>query len=303
MEFEKSFFKGEVRDGFFVEEKMKRAWAAQLEVLKVIEQICKKHGLTYFAAYGTMLGAVRHKGFIPWDDDIDIFMLRDDYEQLCGYVRQEAPKGYDLLNIYTTSEYTEIFARLVNGHEIKFSEEHLSKFHGCPYVVGVDIFPLDFVPRGEEETQLQKELYQFIMQVKVRVEKKEEIEQGWLDQIEELCKVKIKKDQPLLQQLLILMDRISLLYHRDECDEVAILHSYANGFTPRLKKEWFEKVIWMPFENTVISVPIGYDECLKIFYNNDYMTPKIHYDHDYPFYARQDKIIQSAMEKAVNKKK
>lgn len=303
MEFDESYFKGEVREGFFVEEKMKRAWAAQIEVMKEIERICKKHGITYFAAYGTMLGTVRHKGFIPWDDDTDLFMLRDDYEKFCGVVRQEAPKGYDLLNIYTTSDYTEVFARLVNSRIIDFSAEHLQKFHGCPYAVGVDIFPLDFLPREEEEAQLQQDLYGYVMQVKIRAEKKEEIQEEWLDQIEDLCKVKIHKDKPLLQQLMILMDRLSSLYHRDESDEVTVMHSYVNGFCRRMKKEWFENVIWMPYENIEMPVPQGYDECLKTLYGKNYMIPKQFKLHDYPFYARQDKIIQEALEKKLKTKK
>ncbi len=302
MEFEAGYFQGEIREGFFVEEKMKRAWAAQMEVVNEVDKICKKHGLTFFAAYGTLLGAVRHQGFIPWDDDTDLFMLRDDYEKFCGFVKQEAPKGYDLLNIYTTQDYTEVFARLVNSRIIDFSKEHLEKFHGCPYAVGVDIFPLDYLPKEEEEAKLQKDLYEYVMQVKFRVEKKEEIQKEWLDQIESLCNVKIQKDKPLLQQLMILMDRLSSLYRREESDEVTLMHSYANGFCRRMKKEWFEKVIWMPFENMQMPVPQGYEECLKIFYGKNYMTPRQFKLHDYPFYARQDKIIQAELEKAARKK-
>lgn len=298
MEFDKDYFKGEVREGFYVEEKMKCAWAGQIEVIKEIERICKKHGLKYFAAYGTMLGAVRHNGFIPWDDDTDLFMLRDDYEQFCGVVGQEASEGYELLNIYTTPDYTEIFARLINGREISFLPERLLKFH-CPYVLGVDIFPLDFLPRDEDEASLQKDLYQFVMQVKVRAEKKKEIEEEWLRQIEQLCNVKIKEDKPLLQQLMILMDRLSSLYHRDESDEVTLVHSYVNGFCRKMKKEWFEKEIWMPFENTQLPVPQGYDECLKVLYGKNYMIPRQFELHDYPFYAKQDKMIQDMVEKTA----
>lgn len=298
MEFEESYFQGEEREGFFVEEKMKRAWAAQLEVIKEVERICKKLGTSYYAGYGTLLGAVRHKGFIPWDDDVDIYMLRDDYEKFCGAVLQEAPKGYQLLNLYITPNYKEVLSRLVNATTISFSKERLQKYHGCPYVVGVDIFPLDFIPRKKEEAKLRQDLYEYVMQVKFRVEKKEEIEEEWLDQIENLCQIKIHKDRPLLQQLLIIMDRLSSLYHRDESDEVAILHSYINGFTNSMKLEWFQNPVWIPFENTEISVPQNYKECTRAIYGDDFMTPMIRRKgHDYPFYAKQDKILQKAMEK------
>lgn len=77
--FDKDFFLGETRNDFYIEPMIKCAWAAELEVLEVVRNICEKHNLKYFAADGTLLGAVRHRGFIPWDDDIDIMMPRDDY--------------------------------------------------------------------------------------------------------------------------------------------------------------------------------------------------------------------------------
>ena len=81
MHFDDSYFEDEVRDGFFVPSLMKRAWASQLEVLSDLDTVCKKLGITYWADAGTMLGAVRHGGIIPWDDDIDVAMPRDDYDR------------------------------------------------------------------------------------------------------------------------------------------------------------------------------------------------------------------------------
>ena len=77
-----NFLEGEIRNSFYVESMMKKVWAAQLEVLHEIDRICKKHNITYFADWGTLLGAVRHKGFIPWDDDMDI-------KQLCKYFNRK----------------------------------------------------------------------------------------------------------------------------------------------------------------------------------------------------------------------
>ena len=71
MQFTQDFFKPEIREGFEIPAMMKRAWAAQMEVLQVVADICEENSLQYFADWGTLLGAVRHQGFIPWDDDID----------------------------------------------------------------------------------------------------------------------------------------------------------------------------------------------------------------------------------------
>lgn len=79
-------------------------WATEQEILDVIHQVCTEHGLRYSLAYGTLIGAVRHKGFIPWDDDIDIMMPREDYEKLIAVWNQSAPKGYILQNTRTDSD-------------------------------------------------------------------------------------------------------------------------------------------------------------------------------------------------------
>ena len=75
------FFMPEVREGFYVSPVMKRFWAGQIAVLSEIDKICQKNDITWFADCGTLLGAVRHGGYIPWDDDLDIMMLRHDYER------------------------------------------------------------------------------------------------------------------------------------------------------------------------------------------------------------------------------
>ena len=78
-----SFFLEEERNGFVVSAGMKRIWAVELDLLNEFARVCEENGLKWFAHAGTMLGAVRHQGFIPWDDDIDLLMPREDYERFC----------------------------------------------------------------------------------------------------------------------------------------------------------------------------------------------------------------------------
>ena len=101
IQFEETFFEGEERDGFYIEPMMKRVWAAQMEVLKDVERVCQKYNLDYFADWGTLLGTIRHKGFVPWDDDMDICMRREDYMRFIAVAQKELPKGYAILNIHT----------------------------------------------------------------------------------------------------------------------------------------------------------------------------------------------------------
>ena len=76
------FINDEVRCDYTVSSKIKEVWAVELDLLNQLDIVCKAHNLKYFAGAGTLLGAVRHKGFIPWDDDIDVYMLRSDYDKL-----------------------------------------------------------------------------------------------------------------------------------------------------------------------------------------------------------------------------
>ena len=87
--FPDNYFEKEIRNGFEVSSMMKRAWAGQIEVLSVIREICERHNILWFADYGTLLGAVRHKGFIPWDDDMDIGMTRDNLNNFIKYAKDE----------------------------------------------------------------------------------------------------------------------------------------------------------------------------------------------------------------------
>ena len=75
LQFPKNYFQDETVDGFHIEAMMKCAWAAQLEVLEALRELCEEYQITYFADWGTLLGAVRHQGFIPWDDDMDLAIV------------------------------------------------------------------------------------------------------------------------------------------------------------------------------------------------------------------------------------
>lgn len=146
MQFSKSYFEDEVRDGFYVPSMMKSAWAAQLEILEDIDKVCKKYNLQYFAEWGTLLGAIRHGGFVPWDDDMDICMKRKDYDIFTKVAPKEMSEWYAFLNFEHSDEQDykcdDFLTRLYNGNRIRVDKPFLDKFHGFPYVAGMDIFPL-----------------------------------------------------------------------------------------------------------------------------------------------------------------
>lgn len=128
--------------------KLEDIWEVELEILDEIDRVCTENGLRYSLAYGTLLGAVRHGGFIPWDDDIDIMMPREDYEKLKTIWKQEANPGFILEDETMFDDYVNNFAKVRKDHTtfLQFESERTCKYHTGLFV---DIFCGDRVaPKG-----------------------------------------------------------------------------------------------------------------------------------------------------------
>ena len=128
-----------------IDEKItKKVQLCEIDILSQIDQICQKYHLEYFAIGGTALGAVRHGGFIPWDDDIDIGMRRRDYEKFLKVATEELPKGYHIQNFYTEPN-TPFYFTKIRKDGTKFVEYYL-KDYDMHHGIFVDIFPFDHIP-------------------------------------------------------------------------------------------------------------------------------------------------------------
>lgn len=136
-------------DQFYDQETLRRLQMVELDILKKFDKMCEKHGLEYFAAYGTVLGAVRHQGFIPWDDDIDVGMPRKDYERLAELVPIEFGEGYSLLNGQIDPRYPFMTSRIMK----KGTEFRMLSMKNVPCDLGIflDIFCFDDMPDSIEE--------------------------------------------------------------------------------------------------------------------------------------------------------
>ena len=168
------------------------------------------------------------------------------------------------------------------------------KFYGCPYICGVDIFPLDYIPNDEEELSVFRNLYTIIYSTAREYYQytKEELEE-YLKRIEEMCNTKIDREGNIPNQLWLLLDKVAGIFGEDECEYLTYLPTnICYDAELKYKKGWFKSAKRFPFEYISVPLPNGYDELLKVTYS-DYMK----YDkqrgraHDYPFYKKQEEFL------------
>ncbi len=302
MQFTEEYFQEEEREGFVISSMMKRAWAAQLEVLEEIKRVCGKLDIQYFADWGTMLGAVRHKGFIPWDDDLDIGMLRKDYYRFLKEAPQLLESWYEIKSVYNDQTFDIVKARIINGRNINFDPVFLEKFHNCPYVVGIDIFPIDNIPKGKDELNKLVDSLKYLLKVEASIPEEGPYSQDVLDlmtQIEETFGVTINYENRLRHEIKKVFDTLSAYYMDQETEEVSCMLALAADWDwYHCNRLWYNEYIDMEFENTTIPVPIGYDGILRCNYGADYMIPRnVGSSHDYPFYKEQIQGLKVVMEK------
>jgi len=289
--FSDEFFKDEEREGFFVPEMMKRFWAAQLVVLSEIARICKRHDIKWYVDMGTLIGTIRHKGYIPWDDDFDISMLRDDWERFFEYARQELPKEYKILTVQDEEQYTLALGRITNGTTINLEKEHLDKFYGCPYVTGVDIFPMDKIYNDSEKEEERRGRGNDVLKacsiLAARGTEDKEL-LALLLKIEKANNTKLPRNYRLARELIVLLDKILKECRDEDAKEVASMYVWISEHWAKNPIEVYQEGMEAPFEHTIVNIPTRYHELLTNYYG-DYMTVKRGSGvHNYPCYAEQE---------------
>lgn len=296
LQFEAEFFEPETREGFYIEPLMKNAWASQLELLNRVNEICTAHNIGYFLDWGSLLGAVRHKGYIPWDDDIDIGMLRVDYRRFCEIIG-----NYDdvrLCNEETTPNWGTHAARITTQKEITTFRSDIKAHRGFPFPVGLDIFVVDYLP--DDET-LRAEQKLAINQIAAAYKRRE-----WLDEhdyadneyadkyvqysylihlIEDNCGMKFSQEFPTCHELLILIDEVAGMYGAADGGTLTQADCFIGRDNYFISAEAYAETVRVPFENMMAPIPVGYDEILRVKYGDDYMTPvNTGAGHGYPYY-------------------
>lgn len=245
----------------------------QLYILDEIVKICEKHNLTYWLDGGTLLGAVRHKGFIPWDDDIDIGIMRDEYEQLVPILKDELPFDLQVQDIYTDDKYRLPYVQIRDKNS-KIVEDYRT-YNG----LFIDIFPFDIIPNSQLLQTIQRVLFMIfeLMYIhtdinKLNISKKKgiylfsvKISIYFLSKLGQVFGLKGYK------KLYYFIVNISKLNPGDLVGD-GLTGSWAYYKSIR-KKDVYLPVKKLFFEKKQYNVPNNFDTYLRTLYGNSYMVP------------------------------
>ena len=264
----------------------------ELDILSYFAEFCEKHNLQYFLAYGTLIGAIRHKGFIPWDDDIDLQMPRDDYNRLIALFNENNTSPYRLIAPLDQESYYTI-VKIVDTRTVKVEQGIKMDALG----IDIDIFALDGTP-SDEKTY--KKWYGKLMHCYEQHFALQQSTQG-LD-VKSKVKLFLQKLQILLEygnldkkKILKKAQKLHELYPYNECENVGIIECCFNGIKNRVSKSCFAKYIRVPFECLELCIPMGYDENLKTIYGDYMKLPPIEQQkthHENSAYWKNEEPIQ-----------
>ena len=235
----------------------------ELDLLTQFIEVCNKLNLNYFLCGGTLIGAVRHKGFIPWDDDIDVCMLRKDYDIFINEAQKYLDDKYFLQTYETDEDYLQCFAKIRNS-ETTFLEKSVKNFkmnHG----VFIDIFPIDnyYLFNKLKVSMLKYALYSKYFENN----KKNVLKKFLLFISKKLYGRKNKKE---------LCREIEKVYSKAKNRKSKMVVNFCGFYCIKKEKHYkkdYQKCITTSFENIKANIPFGYDRILRKTYGNYMKLP------------------------------
>lgn len=239
----------------------------QISLLDELKIYCEENNLTYFLAYGTLIGAIRHHGYIPWDDDVDVIMPRDDYDYLINNFNNDVSESFSVVDYKIDKNYYLPFAKLVRTDTV------LKEEIDSPFEIGVylDVFPLDNMGSSKAEARINLAIAYF------------------LNALQTFMNVPIKKDRAFYKNAILLFGKIftSTISNVTVSKWIELFSKFKRGnryvgvmagvlknndsriFDPK----WFENSTSVTFENKQYAAPNGYDKLLNTVYGNYMKLP------------------------------
>ncbi len=243
----------------------------QVEILSSIDDYCCKNHIEYYLFAGTLLGAVRHKGFIPWDDDIDICMKRDDYDRFFSGFNYGRNDSFEAITVDNKYDYYCAFGKVVDNRTVLTEKNNFNVDIG----VYVDVFPLDKVRKGDIRTIINGSIlsiYRKILLLKTIKISAERV--FWKNVILALGNLVFK---PMSTKYVIykISKYATLDRNKEDYCYLADISVYTYGKKERFYKEYFDNTCLLQFEGKTFKAPCGYDSILKQMYGEYFNLPPI----------------------------
>lgn len=250
----------------FTPETLRKLQLKELDTLVYFKEFCDKNNLLFYLCGGCCIGSLRTGGFIPWDDDIDILMPRDDYEKLYKLWDNDKQERFKLLRTDEKIFTGNIFTTIVDTETtcVKANQAHLD----IPFGIMMDIFPIDGCPKGKFKRTMQKlnaMIYSlFLAQIVPE-------NHGGIMALGSKFLLSIVKSPKAREKKWRNAERRMSKYKISDCEYITELCEGVHSMQPEYPKEWFASAVYREFEGLQMPIPVGYDPYLKKAFG-DYMT-------------------------------
>ena len=241
----------------------------ELQILKYIDKTLKENGIPYWLDAGTLLGSVRHKGFIPWDDDIDLVIMRNDYDRAIEVLNNSSDR-YKVLTMHNTEDYYYTFAKITDTHtHIVERDWREIKSLG----IYVDLFPLDYLPADDREFyRLANTVFALRAMVTFSMMDRGQFRRARLKQKLEFLAGRLYGQKRALKKI----DKICAEYSASHPDTGVIADIVAaNDRKVRIPAETFAETLQGEFEGDLYPIPAGYDRFLRSYYGEYMELPPV----------------------------
>ena len=263
--FSPDFFKEEIRSDFLVTTERKKIWAIQIDLALQLDRVCQKYGLQYFLFFGSLLGAVRHKGYIPWDNDFDVCLPRNDYDKLLG-LAHEFCAPYFFQTPHTDKGHAYCHIQIRNSNTAGIIRQFM--YQGFNLGIGIDVLALDAFENSEQGRETFAEINRIQRDNSTFMRTQN-------PSLSESDRIRVREYLSRHRDPINDYERYNVLaksFSDSNCDTVcctsASLYGWQRDIFAASDFKCFEKC---PYEGFCFPIPNGYDSILKTIYG-DYMT-------------------------------